>query len=386
MPEQKQYKRIVPSYIKDFKCIGGKCEDTCCAGWSIEVDAGTYDKYKKVEHAELKNRFSQDIVDCKQKATKACAAQIKLKDNRCAFLSQDGWCDIYSGLGESYLSHTCGLYPRTLNRIHNTMEYSMTFSCPEAARQILLQEKPITFSLSEKLFNESTISADVDLNIENPKEWQDYFFIIRDKAIGLLQNRNFYLEERLTHVEGLMLGITELALKGKTKQIPGFVQKYTGENFKGEREVDAGILIERMYFLQQDMELPSERYAECLDQVLEGLGLTKETATLQQAYKTYLKGERSCYKDFLEQKGHILENYLVNYIYERCIPLDGATPIESYEWMLLYYTLIKVHLIGMGLATPVGRKVIKEEQAIKLIQSFTKTYDHNDGYLSYFTD
>ncbi|MEF9960022.1 MAG: flagellin lysine-N-methylase [Niameybacter sp.] len=385
MSEQKQYKRVVPSYLKDFKCIGGKCEDTCCAGWCIEVDAGTYAKYKKVEHKTLKNRMNQDIVDRKQKATDAFAAEIQLKNNRCAFLSEGGLCDIYSGLGEDHLSHTCGLYPRTLNRIHNTIEYSMTFSCPEAARQILLQKAPMTFSESEQLVYEGIISADVDLNVEKPREWQDYFFMIRDKAISLLQNRAYGLEERLTHVEGLMLGVTELAQKGKVKEVPSFIEKYTGEKFKGEREVDAGILIERLYFLQQDMELPSERYEACLHQMLEGLGLTGET-TLQQAYKLYIKGERGCFKDFLEQKGHILENYLVNYIYERCIPLDGATPIESYEWMLLYYTLIKVHVIGMGMATQTGKKVIQEEQAIQLIQSFTKTYDHNDGYLSYFVD
>ena len=41
--------RRAPSYLKNFKCIGGACEDTCCAGWSIEVDEGTYKKYKKVK-------------------------------------------------------------------------------------------------------------------------------------------------------------------------------------------------------------------------------------------------------------------------------------------------------------------------------------------------
>ena len=195
----------------------------------------------------------------------------------------------------------------------------------------------------------------------------------------------FNLEDRLTHLEGFMLGITKLAQKGKVKDIPDFTSNYTGHKFKGEREVDAGILIERLYFLQQDMEIASERYEACLHQMLEGLGLTGET-TLEQAYKLYLKGEKTCFKDFLEEKGHILENYLVNYIYERCIPLDGATPIESYEWLLLYYTLIKVHLVGMGLATKGSRKTIKDEEAVQLIQSFTKTYDHNDGYLSYFVD
>ena len=34
----KKVKVISPSYIKEFKCIGGECEDTCCAGWDIDID------------------------------------------------------------------------------------------------------------------------------------------------------------------------------------------------------------------------------------------------------------------------------------------------------------------------------------------------------------
>ena len=31
-------KVTVPDYYKDFKCIAGVCEDTCCAGWQVDVD------------------------------------------------------------------------------------------------------------------------------------------------------------------------------------------------------------------------------------------------------------------------------------------------------------------------------------------------------------
>lgn len=29
---------LVPEYLDEFSCIGGACEDTCCAGWNITVD------------------------------------------------------------------------------------------------------------------------------------------------------------------------------------------------------------------------------------------------------------------------------------------------------------------------------------------------------------
>ena len=40
-------KVTVPDYYKDFKCIAGACEDTCCAGWQIVIDKKTLKKYIK---------------------------------------------------------------------------------------------------------------------------------------------------------------------------------------------------------------------------------------------------------------------------------------------------------------------------------------------------
>ncbi len=34
----KKLKIVMPDYFKQFKCIGGKCEDSCCIGWDIDVD------------------------------------------------------------------------------------------------------------------------------------------------------------------------------------------------------------------------------------------------------------------------------------------------------------------------------------------------------------
>ena len=27
-----------PDYYEKFSCIAGACEDTCCAGWEIDID------------------------------------------------------------------------------------------------------------------------------------------------------------------------------------------------------------------------------------------------------------------------------------------------------------------------------------------------------------
>ena len=51
---------FIPKYMKRFKCIGPKCEDTCCVGWSIPIDRETYMKYYDL--MEKENNIFKEIV------------------------------------------------------------------------------------------------------------------------------------------------------------------------------------------------------------------------------------------------------------------------------------------------------------------------------------
>ena len=42
---------VTPRYYQDFQCIGDKCEDNCCHGWTISIDKKTYRNY--VSHPDL---------------------------------------------------------------------------------------------------------------------------------------------------------------------------------------------------------------------------------------------------------------------------------------------------------------------------------------------
>ena len=41
-------------YLDEFKCIGGKCEDTCCKEWSVYVDKDTYEKYDSIKDKDIR--------------------------------------------------------------------------------------------------------------------------------------------------------------------------------------------------------------------------------------------------------------------------------------------------------------------------------------------
>ena len=67
------------------------------------------------------------------------------RSGNCTMLDDDRLCKIQKELGPEFLSNTCAVYPRTLNRVDNIVEKSATLSCPETARLALLNKDGIGF-------------------------------------------------------------------------------------------------------------------------------------------------------------------------------------------------------------------------------------------------
>ena len=70
---------------------------------------------------------------------------------------------------------------------------------------------------------------------------------------------------------------------------------------------------------------------------------------------------------------YILENYLVNYVFSHLFPLARITLYESYAEMVLYYSLIKMYLIGLSGAYKVN---FCESDVIDLISAFDRNMIH----------
>lgn len=126
-----------PRYYNEFSCIADKCEATCCAGWQIVVDEESLKKYKKVE-GEFKQRIREGV-DFKE------GVFYQKQGKRCAFLNEQNLCDMYTALGEEAFCETCRRYPRHIEEFENIREFTLSVSCPEAAKILLSQKEPVRF-------------------------------------------------------------------------------------------------------------------------------------------------------------------------------------------------------------------------------------------------
>lgn len=179
-------KIVVPSYYKEFKCIDKDCEDTCCAGWEVDVDEDKYKYYKTIE-GDIGKRL-KDVIIPKEEGN-GCSFRLK-ENKRCPFLNDENLCDLYIELGEESLCDTCTYFPRFINDYGATREIGLAPSCFTAAQIMVGKGDPSTLEISEDgSFNISPNDIDPDL----------YFKLrtFRKELFDLLWDREDSLDKRL---------------------------------------------------------------------------------------------------------------------------------------------------------------------------------------------
>ncbi|MGL4874042.1 MAG: flagellin lysine-N-methylase [Clostridium sp.] len=370
---KKMVEGLIPSYLKRFKCIGGKCEDTCCSGWYISIDEDTYKKYKKIKNYKIKNKIEKNVVRIRTNKSFNNVAKMKLRDGKCAFLMENMLCEIHKELGEEYLSETCKIYPKYVNRINGVLEKSVTISCPEAARIVLLNKEKLEFEncmIEESKFKHSDFNTN-----EEKKEMKDYFWELRIFSIGLLQNEDYNIEEKL-----IILGMFYENLK-EIKDVKRLINRYSryikSKILKDEigkiKSQDKYKISLCKDLLKLNRKVGSENYEKILEKLVNGLKLNEEIEISINAYK---KTYADIYIPFIEKNEYIIENYLVNYVFKSCFPFDENEVFESYIMFVIHYIIFKLHLIGCC----AHRRGMDSKECVEVFQVVSRTFEHDKNY------
>lgn len=382
---------LEPQYMKRFKCTGTQCEDSCCMGWGLDIDKGSYDKYISIEHEELSPMFDRYIIVNDKVTSDQRYAKVLLNDKAaCPFLSEKMLCRIQCIMGEEYLSNVCAAYPRVLNVVDGMLEVSGIMSCPEVAKLALLNKVGIEFDEELQMMDMRDIPIKkLDIcDSQFADKPHKYFWKLRIFTITVLQNRNYALWERLVLLGLFYYKCKDLILNKKVDELQGLIEKYTemvqDNSFKEELSG-----IPKQYTVQMRLlkEIADERicrgalsgrYIECFMEFMEGLGYTQELSA-EEIEKRYYEAHQLFYEPFMKDHHYILENYLVSYVFEKLFPIkNNMYLVDDYMEMVLHYSLIKMHLIGMA----AHHKGLTVEMVLKLIQCFTRAVDHSPQYLN----
>lgn len=389
----KKINKRYPVYFEDFKCIGGKCEDSCCIGWNIDIDKVTFKRYFKVQDQEMKRMFQKNVQNnerCSSDEVDYGIVKLK-KDKRCPFLDEENYCVIHSNLGEDYLSNVCTCFPRVTNKIDETYEMSLDVACPEAARLILLKEEGIKFVNREEHLGKYIISAQIDTNL---KEVQNtplrYFKEIRDFCIKIIQDRRFTISERL-YSFGCF--IEQLEEEIENNNIIKFIENYDFALFaKAYSDDDLNLLLSNsnmnyiiqidlfrkmLKILRVDKDVESIRFKERTSKMLNGYSFDEEE-NLQGKSEFYIKAFEEYNEKYFNKYSYILENYLVNFIYNNMFPFNEVLSFfDSYMMLIIRFSFIRFYLVGLYL----NNREENDENIVEFIQVFSKTIEHHKSYL-----
>lgn len=384
---------LMPQYMEKFQCIGSKCEDNCCYGWKVNIDNKTYKKYRKSNESSLKFLLNSNIKRNRSNASPENYAKIRMKQNGdCPFLEEDKLCKIHKELGPEFLSKVCRIYPKFTNIVNEVYEKSATLSCPEMARLVLLNCDIMEFDeLEESADIDNNIMRQININdIRYSNKVKKYFWELRIFIITLLQNRKYSITNRLIILGLFLKKLQECVNSEKIKIVPSIIQEYNNIIESGDLEkyldsipVNLSIQMELMKEFNDQrfstgFSQNARPYINCVTEFLSGIEYT-DKAKIEDIVKLYGEAYLSIYEPFMKDHEYILENLLVNYVFNQLFPIESKWGVfDDYMRLVIYYSLIKMLLIGMS----AYNKKLDERLIITLVYSFSRAVEHNNVFFN----
>lgn len=383
-------KLVAPTYTEDFRCIGAACEDTCCHGWGVTIDKSAYEKYQTLTPGPLRSLIDVSILlapkDQANTSGQNIFARIQMNEsNTCPILTSEGLCQIHAQLGPSFLSTMCATYPRILRSIGGVEQNALALSCPEAARNVLLNP---------------TIWKQVEMDAPSAsREHPDNLPVssalaIRAAVLDIATNQAHPLWQRL-----LYLGILCQKLDALTSGWPegevleclnDFNHTATTGKLRPAMEalpIDASAQMDallRLAGVMLNKSNVSARFVECIHAFTTGIG-NGPAATLETLTAGYQAANDRFFEPFVARHPHILENYLINTVL-RCefpfgracrIPGTALSATREFTSLVAQFSLMKGLLVGVA---GFHQENFSTEHVVHTVQAASKHFDHHPEF------
>lgn len=308
-----------PSYYDSFSCIAGECEDTCCAGWEIDIDDKSYQYYMSIE-GEFGERLRRNIREYQSDDEDIYEMHgfVLKEDKRCPFLDERGLCELYRELGEDALCSVCTDTPRNFLEYGGEREISLSAACAEAGRLIYGSRKRITFV--EKRTTE-------EFPWEESEEESCFARLIRtarDQALQILQNRKLPLADRIIHYLSFAGKVQECLNKNDPEKISALSWEDYQEEITESAQATGKDLEEKQYemFLKRmvtftGMDSISQEWEEALRQLQKNFVERADGALVYREAVRRLEDELA-----RQQREYEYEHLMVYYVFmcqARCV-------------------------------------------------------------------
>ncbi len=357
---------IKPKYYDKFECIAHECPDTCCAGWQIMIDEDSLEKYWKQEGAF--GRRLRNSIDWQEGAF--CQ-----NNRRCAFLNDSNLCDLYTELGEGSLCETCKKYPRHEEEYEGLREWSLSLSCPVAAKLLLEEQDFVNF-----------IEEENDMPDELEDEFEDFDLMLftqledaRAVVLKHLKEAEGTLEDKMSlylQMAGQMQGCID---REAYFEIEDVIKRYDRMDLSQLQPTQAG-RYEHMYTLlgyMQELERLRDEWSSVLDDLHHTLYAKGKQDYLEslREFEEYLEKDEKLAKQWEEIGERLFVFFLYTYfcgaVYDDWIYSKMALAVESVRFIRELY-----------LAVWMQKRELTMEDYVKAAYGYAREIEHSDQNLN----
>ena len=133
----------------------------------------------------------------------------------------------------------------------------------------------------------------------------------------------------------------------------------------------------------------SPRFLECFKDFMRGLAWRPES-TMEELADRYNSSSQNIFLPFARRHEHLLENYLINYIFRTVFPYRSRLPDQksaidssresmrhSFVLLAVHYAIIRAMLIGMA---ALHKENLSIHHVVKLVQSYSKAFLHSTSF------
>ncbi|WP_318462998.1 flagellin lysine-N-methylase [Photobacterium leiognathi] len=367
---------ITPEYIKNFSCIADKCEDHCCHSWDISIDKSTYQFMTQKSALKVK---SADVIMRTKGDTSPYYAKIKLNgDGVCPFREESGLCEVHKEHGHKRLSQTCQSYPRISTIRGNKKEHNLSLSCPEAARQILLN--PASMQFHQENVTDDAFKAN---NCTRP----NWHAEVQQFLVDVLFLNDISLEQRLFYI-GMTLRLIE-PHKDNTEELHKRLllccEEINNKNFeklyleqRTSSDIYAGLLIKFFNFRinlesTRSFKVAYTRFNSLHQQLLEALSLANGDSDKQN--KILQHGFNNHYREYFDANNHIWINYIIYVFYQNDFP--SKTMQEVFNDLITDIFIIRGALSALASMRP-----LTDDDVILVVQTYHRIRSHNKDFVN----
>lgn len=371
-----------PNYFSDFRCSGGDCRFTCCAGWRIDL---TQKEVEKILNAPDISDELRAIVE---------KSFVKLSDNnadryivlfneksRCPLQTEEGWCRIHRELGEEYLSLICCMYPRMYRLALNisSEEYTHIYrfchlSCPEVAKRLVTDEKAMNL-INVYPKTQQTLNGVVKDSPEECEKYPELLFRtdLFEFFYDLISDKRFSVETAILHGAIAADILSDIVKQKQYAAIPQALKEMKAGFLKGNlfRELDE---------IKPDYTVKVGFVGKVIrDTIAKSPMFLLETPDGKLDLARYLKGEGLLSRMF-EGNDFWLRNVALNMLFEFSVPLYSSkySILESYSLFMMAVACIKFNaIVSVSSDTPGVELLLAENYSAKF-----KGMDRVWGFIS----